>query len=250
MPMFILYEIALIFQFSFAFIVFIFLFFVNAPYGKFSREGWGLRIDSHLAWMIMELPALLIIALCAWYFRSGIGASWVFLIIWEFHYVYRTIVFPAGIRRGRKTFPITMLLSAVFFNIINGFINGYRLFRLHPVDPAWFSRTQFMAGIILFAAGFAIHLDADRRIQSQKPCPGEYIIPKGGLFRWVSCPNYLGEIMQWFGWALLTWSLAGLAFAVFTFANTFPRSIACHRWYRQNFPDYPPKRKAVIPGIV
>ncbi len=248
--MFIMYEIALIFQFSFAFIVFIFLFFVNAPYGKFSREGWGLRIDSRLAWIIMELPALLTIALSAWYFRSKIASSWVFLLIWEFHYVYRTLVFPINMDRGRKTFPITMLLSAVFFNIINGFINGYHLFRLRPVDSAWFSQTQFVVGIILFVAGFAIHVDADRRIQAQKPGPGEYIIPRGGLFRWISCPNYLGEIIQWFGWALLTWSLAGLSFAIFTFANIFPRGIACHQWYRQKFSDYPPKRKAIIPGIV
>jgi 3-oxo-5-alpha-steroid 4-dehydrogenase 1 len=117
-------------------------------------------------------------------------------------------------------------------------------------DPSWFGDPRFLAGTAMFFIGFAIHVDSDRRIQSQKPGPGRYIIPQGGLYRWVSCPNYLGEIIQWFGWAILTWSPAGLAFAVFTFANVFPRGLSGHRWYRDNFSDYPVGRKAVIPGLI
>jgi len=49
----------------------------------------------------------------------------------------------------------------------------------------------------------------------------EYSIPRGGLFELISSPNYFGEIIEWTGWAVLTWSLPGLAFAVFTFANLF-----------------------------
>ena len=36
-----------------------------------------------------------------------------------------------------------------------------------------------------------------------------------GVHRYVRHPNYLGEIVQWTGWAIMTWSLAGLAFALF-----------------------------------
>ena len=82
--------------------------------------------------------------------------------------------------------------------------------------------------------------------------PGEtgYKIPRGGTYRWVSCPNYLGEMLQWLGWAIASWSLAGAAFAVFTLANLLPRAIAVHRWYKDEFPDYPPARRAVIPYLV
>jgi len=48
----------------------------------------------------------------------------------------------------------------------------------------------------------------------------------------------------------MTWSLPGLAFFVFTFANLFPRAIRAHKWYRAKFPDYPKDRKAVVPFIV
>ena len=109
----------------------------------------------------------------------------------------------------------------------------------------------FLAGIALFAAGFLIHSSSDNILRSlRKPGETGYSIPQGGMFRFISCPNYFGEIIEWVGWALLTWSVAGLAFATFTFANLFPRAIAHHRWYRGEFTDYPSERKAIIPFIV
>jgi protein-S-isoprenylcysteine O-methyltransferase Ste14 len=81
--------------------------------------------------------------------------------------------------------------------------------------------------------------------------PGEtgYKIPRGGAYNWVSCPNYLGEIVEWLGWALATWSFGGLAFAAYTAANLVPRALANHRWYQKRFPDYPVQRKAILPFV-
>jgi len=96
----------------------------------------------------------------------------------------------------------------------------------------------------------ALNIDSSRRLlQLKKANPNDYSIPRGGLFRLVSCPNYLGEIIEWLGWALLTWSPAGLAFAAWTMANLVPRARAHHRWYRERFPDYPARRKALVPGL-
>ena len=47
-----------------------------------------------------------------------------------------------------------------------------------------------------------------------------------------------------FAGLLLAWAVAGLA------ANLVPRALALHRWYRAQFPDYPPHRKALVPYIV
>ena len=103
---------------------------------------------------------------------------------------------------------------------------------------------------MLFVAGCAINRQSDftlRRLREN----GEagYSIPYGGFYRWVSSPNYFGEIIQWFGWALATWSLAGLMFAVWTAANLAPRALSHHRWYRESFVDYPPERKALLPRL-
>jgi protein-S-isoprenylcysteine O-methyltransferase Ste14 len=102
--------------------------------------------------------------------------------------------------------------------------------------------------VALFFAGLAVNWQADRILRELRR-PGEtgYKIPVGGLYGLVSCPNYLGEILEWTGWALATWSLPGLMFAVWTAANLVPRARANHKWYRETFSDYPPKRKAVLP---
>lgn len=82
--------------------------------------------------------------------------------------------------------------------------------------------------------------------------PGEtgYKIPRGWLYERISCPNYLGELVVWTGWAIATWSPAGAVFVAWTAANLLPRSLANHRWYRATFPDYPQRRRAVIPGLL
>jgi 3-oxo-5-alpha-steroid 4-dehydrogenase 1 len=44
--------------------------------------------------------------------------------------------------------------------------------------------------------------------------------------------------------------LPALAFLVWTLANLIPRALDHHKWYRSEFPDYPSKRKAVLPFLV
>ena len=111
------------------------------------------------------------------------------------------------------------------------------------VAPVWVAATLFVLGwgMSTWADTVLLHL--------RKPGETGYRIPRGGLYRWVSCPNYLGKILEWSGWALATWSWAGLAFAVYTFANLAPRAMLNHRWYRATFPDYPRDRKALIPLV-
>jgi steroid 5-alpha reductase family enzyme len=109
---------------------------------------------------------------------------------------------------------------------------------------------RFCAGVALFASGFLVHVWSDHALRNLRK-PGElgYTIPRGGLFEYVSSPNYFGEIAEWSGWALASWSLPGLAFAVFTAANLVPRAHANRAWYIARFPDYPRERKRVIPFI-
>ena len=83
----------------------------------------------------------------------------------------------------------------------------------------------------------------------KKKGPG-YHIPKNFLYKYISAPNYFGEIIEWIGWAILTWSISGVVFVFWVIANLFPRAIANHNWYKEKFDDYPKNRKAIIPGII
>lgn len=55
----------------------------------------------------------------------------------------------------------------------------------------------------------------------------------GGMFTYVSGANFLGEIIEWSGFALACWSLPGLAFLCFTVFNIGPRAIHHHKYVNQ-----------------
>ena len=78
----------------------------------------------------------------------------------------------------------------------------------------------------------------------------EYSIPRGGLFKYISCPNHFGEIIEWFGFAILSWSFFSFSFFIWTACNLIPRSIKHHNWYKNKFKKYPKERKAVIPYLL
>lgn len=232
--------------------VFVVLFFVNAPYGRHIRQGWGPLISNRFAWVLMELPAALVFAVC--FALGNVPKSLpllLFFTLWELHYVHRTFIYPLTIRDGFKKMPIAVIGMGFGFNLINAYANGRYLFSLSGGYPqSWLHESRFLAGVTLFLAGFIVNRWADLALRGlRKPGETGYSIPYGGLFRWVSCPNYLGEIIEWSGWVLATWSLPGLAFAVWTFANLAPRARSHHAWYHANFPEYPAERKALIPWI-
>lgn len=228
------------------------LFFIPAPYGRHTRGGWGPVLDNKLGWILMESPAALVFAACfAWGQRNANLVAWIFCLLWETHYVRRAFIYPLLLRGGAKRMTLSIALLGLLFNTGNGYLNGRWLFALSGGYPlAWLTDPRFLLGLVLFGAGFIVNTQADRALRRLR-APGEsgYKIPYGGLFRWVSCPNYLGEVVEWIGWAIATWSWAGLAFAVWVAANLVPRAQAHHRWYRTHFPDYPPERKALLPGV-
>ncbi|OGO19050.1 MAG: 3-oxo-5-alpha-steroid 4-dehydrogenase [Chloroflexi bacterium RBG_16_50_11] len=233
-------------------IVFIALFFIVAPYGRHVRKGYGYSVGNKLGWVLMEAPAPIIFAVC---FLLGetrnSPVTLVFLVLWEMHYLHRAFIYPFSLRGAAKRMPLGVVTMGFLFNIMNGYLNGRYIFNLSGGYPnSWLTDPRFIVGVILFVTGYVINRQADLALRSlRKPGESGYKISYSRLFRWVSSPNYLGEITIWVGWALATWSLPGLAFAFWTVANLLPRARANHAWYRQTFPDYPPERKALLPKI-
>ncbi len=233
-------------------IVFILLFFITAPYGRHARKGWGPTLDNKLGWMIMESASALLFAL---FFILGnhrdSSTAVVFLFMWEAHYVHRAFIYPLSLHGPTKRIPILIVAFGLFFNCINAYINGRYLFSLSGgYDNAWLSDPRFVLGAMLFVAGFMVNRHSDSILGGlRKGGENSYKIPYGGFYRWVSSPNYLGELAIWCGWALATWSLPGLAFAIWTAANLVPRARANHLWYKSKFADYPADRHILIPGI-
>jgi 3-oxo-5-alpha-steroid 4-dehydrogenase 1 len=247
-----LYWILLFALFAFAAISFFSLLIIPAPYGRHVRRGWGHTLKARIGWLVMEFPAFsVIIFMFLIGDRKNSIVAIVFLLMWASHYFQRTFIFPFLMKGGDKKFPAVLVVFALIFNTLNGYVNGKYLFQLAPVyELSWLYDPRFIIGTVIFLTGMVINIHSDHilRILRRSPRDG-YRIPKRGLFRYISCPNYFGEILEWTGWAIATWSLPGLAFAVFTFANLAPRAFTNHNWYLEKFPDYPRERKALIPFI-
>ena len=145
--------------------------------------------------------------------------------------------------------PLAIALSAIFFNTINGVINGYFL----SVTDYSFSNSPLMiAGFVIFFIGLVLNIHSDNKLISlrENTQVNNYTIPKGGLFNKISCPNYFGELTEWFGFAIMTFNIGSLSFFVWTFINLVPRALSHHNWYKINFENYPKNRKAIIPYIL
>lgn len=247
-----LYSFSLSVEFILIPVIFILLFFFTAPYGRFDRKGWGPVISSRLAWLFMESPTL-IIPLSFLFFYSGRNPyNTILLLIWLSHYFHRTVIYPFTISSPKKPFSILIMSWGFLFNVINSYINFYFLFAITQRNDIHFlTDLHFMGGLLLFFSGYAVNKNSDGLLRKLR-ADGKtgYSIPRGGLYRWISVPNYLGEIVEWGGWALMVWSLPGLAFLLFTIANLLPRALKIHKWYGETFSSYPEERKAIIPFLL
>ena len=221
------------------------------PVGRIGGAGLGGRVDSRWGWFLMELPALA--AFPAVYLASG---NWhpvgnVALALWLAHYGHRTLLWPWLVQKPGATVSVAMCAAAAGFNLINGGLVGWFMghgagYAAHwPLDP------RFIGGLVLMLGGAALNVWADYRLLHQRrTAGGRPVLPRGGAFRVVACPNLAGEVLEWVGFALLTWCMPALAFALWTVANLLPRALWRRDWYRATFPDFPPKRAALLPGVI
>ena len=246
-------------------VVFISLYFVDAGYGKMRSDKWGPAMNNKVGWFLMECPVFIV--MLYEYIKSlplygGVTMTapyWLFLLIFEFHYFQRSFVFPF-LLKGNGKMPFAIMLMSVIWNMINGYIQGYFLFHIAPCDPtysqlyssAWLTDPRFIIGTVIFFTGWIINMHSDHVIRHLR-APGDtnHYLPKKGLYRYVTSANYFGEITEWLGFAILTWSLAGLLFFWFSCCNLVPRANSIYHKYEEEFPDEfdPKKLKRIIPFI-
>lgn len=220
------------------------LFFVTAPYGRHLREGWGPTAPGRWSWAVMEAVSLAAFGLGC--FGNPGRAHWAVALLaalFAAHYVNRSLVGPLLARGEDKRMPLSVAAMAVAFNSVNGWSNGAALFPQASSARLW-------AGVALFAVGAAVNLHSDAVLRGLRRGQDRgYHVPHAGLHRLVASPNYLGELVEWGGFAVAAWTLPALAFFVFTAANLVPRAAKHLAWYRATFPEYPKARKALVPGL-
>ena len=198
------------------------------------------------------MPSLLIPLGC--YLTSdlkGINANTILLFYFIAHYTNRTIIYPLRIVGGKKT-PFGVLMSALGFCLMNGYINGRYLAKYAVYDKDYLTSPCFVFGSLMFWIGMAINWHSDDILRNlRKPGDVGYKIPMGGMFTYISGANFFGEIIEWTGFAIATGgAIPAVTFALSTFFNIAPRAVSHHDWYLSKFEDYSKLgRKRIIPFI-
>ena len=236
-------------------VVFVCLYFVTAGYGQFRTKQWGWSIDNRVAWVLMEAPAFLTM-LAVWY-RGGcpVAAPQVVLLcLFLLHYFQRSFVFPL-LMSGRSRMPVTIMLLGMAFNIINGIMQGGALFWF-PVEGyqegwSYLTHGTSVMGLVVFLVGMAMNLHSDHVIRHlRKPGDTRHYLPGGGMYRYVTSANYLGELIEWTGFAIVAGSPAAWVFVWWTAANLVPRAHAIYNKYRVEFGEGAlAGRKRIIPFV-
>lgn len=231
-------------------VVFFCLFFLKAGYGYLSSANWGPKISNRTAWVLMEAPSFLFLLYYTLsYAASGVcpeSGNTVRYIIASFfllHYFQRSFIFPF-LMRGKSTMPIAIMAMGMVFNTCNSWFIATWLYDITPnyfpqmYALSWLLSPAFIAGTLVFFIGMFINLQSDHIIRHlRQPGDTKHYIPKQGMYKYVTSANYLGEITEWIGFAILSWSLCGLLFAFWTICNLAPRSKALTKKYESEFGD-------------
>jgi len=256
-----LYDTVLSVAFGYVVFVVIASFFAQAPYGRFASEKYGLSLSPRFGWFLMELPATLVFVYC--YFQGKNSAELVplvFLAVWLVHYGNRGFIFPLLIRapKGAKgSFSLMVILSGWLATGMHGFLNATYISELGTqYTNEWLTTPQFIIGISLYYTAFFLNLHSDhiiRNLRTKEEVRAgvkNYRIPHGGLYRYVTSPSYLTELVGWLGFAIALWSWGSVFILAISAANLIPRALESHRWYKDTFESYPEGRKALIPYLI
>eukprot|EP01084_Bolivina_argentea_P248454 415621_1 len=85
--------------------------------------------------------------------------------------------------------------------------------------------------------------------KNQQEKQKQYVIPYGGVFRYVWCPHYLFEILSFIGMSVTSKHLNAYSITLLTSSYLCGRAMSTKEWYHQKFGQQCPERKAIVPFL-
>uniref|UniRef100_A0ABI7Y337 3-oxo-5-alpha-steroid 4-dehydrogenase n=1 Tax=Felis catus TaxID=9685 RepID=A0ABI7Y337_FELCA len=205
---------------------------VRSAYGRYASPRPACRVPARAAWALQELPSLAVpLWVCARTAAERLrhAPNRVLLAMFLVHYAQRSLIFPLLIRGG-KPMPLYTCTLAFTFCVYNGYLQSRYLSQYAVYADDWVTDPRFLVGFCLWLIGMLINIHSDHILRNlRKPGETGYKIPRGGLFEYVTAANYFGEVVEWCGYALASWSVQGGAFAAFTFCILVSRAQQHHQ---------------------
>lgn len=213
------------------------------PYGKF-RAGGGVNSRIGLA-LAYATPVLVYIA---FWFEGGSPRTPYHLAVFGaflFHFVRRLfeICFVNSYSR-----PTPLRALAVIALLYGGVAASCAFFQVRTVGLST-SHPIFILGLLIFAFGEVLNGYHHLLLARLRPPDARiYLMPCRGLFGWVACPHYLGEILSFVGYATMSDLLPVWGNAVVITAYLVSRANSTFNWYRREMAMRIPSRwRRLIP---
>lgn len=116
------------------------------------------------------------------------------------------------------------------------------------------SDEYFIFCLILFIIGSYIQMKSHKILAKLRIVRKDvkYSNPKGFLFNYIYCPHYLGELIMYLSFILLSnFSSMNLnCCVIWVWSNQFILSYNTKLWYNEKFKEEDNNRKAIIPFII
>jgi hypothetical protein len=153
--------------------------------------------------------------------------------LWCAHYANRAVWYPLTRHMSHTTMPV--VASAVAFNLVNGTLMGRELAR-RTCEPFTAANVPGLCVMLLGAGdqrqrrrGSPQAASRERGWRRQREERGRGIsksthkVPTGGLFDVVTAPHYLGECVEWSGFAAMTEHVRGMGVCVLDLRQLIPK---------------------------
>ncbi|XP_063708132.1 polyprenol reductase [Culicoides brevitarsis] len=143
---------------------------------------------------------------------------------------------------------VTAILGAA-----NGFVAGSEVIKPQLTDLS----PRHFCSIILFICAWTLQYQSNmilvnmRKGKDGKVVTQKHLMPQGGYFEKVSAPHMYFEILMYVAlFGLLYQNVTSLYIVVWVLSNQVHNALMTHKWYQENFKDYPKQRKAIFPNIL
>ena len=193
-------------------------------------------VPARPAWVIMEAPSSIFFTVAfalPYVLIPGYEVNdffWVPLylfLLWQLHYFQRSFIWPLFVLKNPGKMNIVVCVFGFVLNSINSYLCSTFITRKATYPLSYFYDPRLIIGSLVFFAGYYINRKADGMLSALRKDTSEvdpkdtnaivasngrvYRIPRGFLYDYISCPNYLGEVTIWTGYVPNYIGLEGLA---------------------------------------
>ena len=221
----------------------------HLAYSKYRRGG---TLNTRVAMTVIYAPAL-ILSVLGYFAVLAPDTLYhrLLFLAFAFHFAKRVLESLFLHRYSKPMGWGTTIMISLLYSLIALSFNDAHNMTTTVLQAESLALAPLFVGLVIFLLGQGInfyHHWILRNLRGQKD--QAYKVPAGGLFGLVACPHYLGEIIAWFGLALMSRQLIVWGIFWVIFGYLAGRAIGTRRWYRAHVPDYPEQGRALIPYLL